>query len=73
MTISNVDESGDVYAPYAWSRQDAEALDLPDGSFDLAAVSAGLHHCASPHRALLEMLPRRAASACSRSRAATRC
>jgi ubiquinone/menaquinone biosynthesis C-methylase UbiE len=55
VTISNVDESGDVYAPYAWSRQDAEQLDLPDGSFDLAVVSAGLHHCASPHRALLEM------------------
>jgi ubiquinone/menaquinone biosynthesis C-methylase UbiE len=55
VTISNVDESGDVYAPYAWSRQDAEALDLPDGSFDFAVVSAGLHHCASPHRALLEL------------------
>jgi SAM-dependent methyltransferase len=56
VTISNVDESGDVYAPFAWSRQDAEALDLPDESFDLVAVSAGLHHCASPHRALLEMV-----------------
>jgi SAM-dependent methyltransferase len=55
VTISNVDGSGDVYAPYAWSRQDAEALDLADGSFDVAAVSAGLHHCASPHRALLEL------------------
>jgi ubiquinone/menaquinone biosynthesis C-methylase UbiE len=55
VTISNVDESGDVYEPYAWSRQDAEALDLADESFDLVAVSAGLHHCASPHRALLEM------------------
>ena len=56
VTISNVDESGDVYAPYAWSRQDAESLDLPDGSYDVVAVSAGLHHCASPHKALLEML-----------------
>jgi SAM-dependent methyltransferase len=56
VTISNVDESGDVYAPFAWSRQDAEALDLPDESFDLVAVSAGLHHCASPHRALVEMV-----------------
>jgi SAM-dependent methyltransferase len=56
VTISNVDESGDVYAPYSWSRQDAEALELPDGSFDLVAVSAGLHHCASPHRALVEMV-----------------
>jgi SAM-dependent methyltransferase len=55
VTISNVDESGDVYTPYAWSRQDAEQLDLPDGSYDFVVVSAGLHHCASPHRALLEM------------------
>jgi SAM-dependent methyltransferase len=55
VTISNVDESGDVYAPYAWSRQDAEQLELPDGSYDFVVVSAGLHHCASPHRALVEM------------------
>ncbi len=55
VTISNVDESGDVYAPFAWSRQDAEQLDLPDRSYDVVVVSAGLHHCASPHRALLEM------------------
>ena len=43
VTISNIDESGadDAYAPYAWSYQDAEALDLPDGSFDWAVVSAG--------------------------------
>jgi ubiquinone/menaquinone biosynthesis C-methylase UbiE len=56
VTISTVDESGDVYQPYAWSRQDAEQLEFRDGSFDLVVVSAGLHHCASPHRALLEML-----------------
>jgi SAM-dependent methyltransferase len=36
-------------------RQDAEALTYDDGSFDLAVISAGLHHCASPHRALLEL------------------
>ena len=36
-------------------RQDAEDLSYEDGSFDLAVVSAGLHHCASPHRALLEL------------------
>lgn len=35
---------------------DAENLDLPDGSFDWTVVSAGLHHCRSPHRGLLEML-----------------
>lgn len=57
VTISNLDERlrGDEFAPYAWSRQDAEALTFADGSFDYCIVHAGLHHCASPHRALLEM------------------
>lgn len=35
--------------------QNAESLTYPDRSFDVAIVHAGLHHCASPHRALLEM------------------
>ena len=34
---------------------DAEELPFEDESFDLAVVSAGLHHCRSPHRALLEL------------------
>jgi ubiquinone/menaquinone biosynthesis C-methylase UbiE len=57
VTISNVDEEVAVeeLAPYEWSFQDAEALTYPDGSFDLTVVSAGLHHCRSPHRALLEL------------------
>ena len=57
VTISNVDEqmAAEELAPYEWSFQDAEALDYPDGSFDLTVVSAGLHHCRSPHRALLEL------------------
>ena len=55
VTITNVDESAADVAPYAWSRQDAEALGYEDGSFDLTVVSAGLHHCRSPHRALLEL------------------
>lgn len=57
VTISNIDESAgpDAFAPYRWSYQDAESLGFEDGSFDLVSVSAGLHHCASPHRALLEM------------------
>ncbi|HUZ82269.1 MAG TPA: methyltransferase domain-containing protein, partial [Gaiellaceae bacterium] len=36
-------------------RQDAEDLTYEDDSFDFAVISAGLHHCASPHRALLEL------------------
>jgi SAM-dependent methyltransferase len=35
--------------------QDAENLSCADGSFDVVIVHAGLHHCHSPHRALLEM------------------
>jgi SAM-dependent methyltransferase len=35
--------------------QDAERLSFSDGSFDVVIAHAGLHHCYSPHRALLEM------------------
>jgi len=57
VTITNLDErqaSADL-APYSWAFEDAESLTLPDESVDLAVVSAGLHHCRSPHRALLEL------------------
>jgi len=40
---------------YPWRREDAQDLSLPDGSFDVVFVSAGLHHCQWPHRALAEM------------------
>jgi SAM-dependent methyltransferase len=57
VTISNLDERlrGDEFAPYVWSFQDAECLSFPDRSFDYVIVHAGLHHCASPHRGVLEM------------------
>ena len=57
VTITNVDSAGDdgALAPFAWEHQDAEALTYEDESFDVAIVSAGLHHCRSPHRALLEL------------------
>lgn len=56
VTISNV-AHGDPpnVQPYRWTVEDAEQLTCADGSYDLVAVSAGLHHCRSPHRALLEM------------------
>jgi SAM-dependent methyltransferase len=56
-TITNVDSAGEegALAPFGWERQDAEALTYDDGSFDVGVVSAGLHHCRSPHRALLEL------------------
>ena len=57
VVITNIDEGvgDDAFEPYAWAREDAEALSYADESFDVALVSAGLHHCRSPHRALLEM------------------
>ena len=56
VTISNLaGGSDDAFLPYRWALEDAEALTYDDGSFDLVAVSGGLHHCRSPHRALLEM------------------
>jgi SAM-dependent methyltransferase len=57
VTISNLDSrmTGKEFEPYQWSYQDAEALTLADGSFDVVIGCAGLHHCHSPHRALIEM------------------
>lgn len=57
VTISNLDtQYRDTLQPYRWSLQDAENLDFPDDAFDFSIVHMGLHHCFSPHRALLEML-----------------
>lgn len=57
VTITNLDEriTMDEYEPYAWQRADAEALPYDAGAFDWGLVAAGLHHCRSPHRALLEL------------------
>jgi SAM-dependent methyltransferase len=44
--ISNIEDE---------KKADAENLPYEDGSFDCVIVHSGLHHCASPHRALLEM------------------
>jgi len=35
---------------------DGEDMAIPDGSYDLVLTHAVLHHCRSPHKALLEML-----------------
>ena len=57
-TISNLDGrlGSPDYAPYAWSYQDAQRLSFTAASFDHVFVSDGLHHCDSPHLALVEML-----------------
>jgi SAM-dependent methyltransferase len=36
--------------------EDVEDCHLPDGSYDLVLAHEVLHHCRSPHKALLEML-----------------
>ena len=58
VVISNVGYHDGVkeFAPFNWIYQDAENLTLADNSFDYVVVNAGLHHCASPHRAMCEML-----------------
>jgi ubiquinone/menaquinone biosynthesis C-methylase UbiE len=55
--ISNLDSrlKGDEFAPYQWSLQQAEELSYEKATFDFVLVHAALHHCESPHRALLEM------------------
>ena len=35
---------------------DVEEMDIPDSSYDLVFTHAVVHHCRSPHKALLEML-----------------
>jgi SAM-dependent methyltransferase len=57
VVISNLDTRTppDAFAPFAWKHEDAEALSYADGAFDYVVVHAALHHCRSPHRALLEM------------------
>ncbi len=57
VVISNLDERIEQgrFAPYDWSFQDTEKLTFADGSFDFVTVHSGLHHCHSPHQAMLEM------------------
>jgi SAM-dependent methyltransferase len=57
VTLTNIDGAAapDRYEPYRSGYQDAESLTFPDEAFDWAVVSAGLHHCRSPHRALVEL------------------
>ena len=57
VTVSNLDTrmTGGDLAPFRWARLDAESLALEEGHFDQVIEHMGLHHCASPHLALLEM------------------
>lgn len=57
VVISNLDErlTSDSFAPYHWQLENAQNLSFDDASFDFIFVSDALHHCSSPHAALLEM------------------
>jgi len=56
VTLTNLEpDPSESDSPFVWEHQDAEALSYPDEVFEFALVSAGLHHCRSPHRALLEL------------------
>lgn len=57
VVITNLDDRyRDTLLPYEWDHQDAERLTYTDQSFDWVIVHAGLHHCYSPHKALIEMM-----------------
>lgn len=54
--ITNLDPTYETEIDaFPYELADAENLTYPDDAFDIAIVHAGLHHCLSPHRALLEM------------------
>lgn len=57
VVISNLDDrmDGEAFAPYGWMFEDAEKLTIGDGSFDVVITHQALHHCGSPHAALLEL------------------
>lgn len=57
VTISNLDPRlrEEDCKPYRASYQNAMSLTFEDKAFDFSFVSDGLHHCSSPHRALVEM------------------
>lgn len=55
LTISNLQSNSLDSAPFAWASQDAHRLEYPPGTFEYVFVADGLHHCSSPHGALLEM------------------
>jgi SAM-dependent methyltransferase len=62
VTLTNIDELSNQTPPTLAGLEltttfaDVEDMALPDASFDVVFTHAVLHHCRSPHRALLEML-----------------
>ncbi len=62
MALSNIQDVGHFEQPkmdgvdLSAVNADAEDMHVPDGSYDLVLAHEVLHHCRSPHKALLEML-----------------
>ena len=56
ITFSNIDERIiPISLPFQMARQNAESLTFEDNKFDYVVEHEGLHHCFSPHKALMEM------------------
>jgi len=57
VTLSNLSKNlrPEEFAPFRALSLDAENIRCENNEYDFCVVHAGLHHCASPHRALLEM------------------
>lgn len=57
VTLSNLETRWQLRNPgtHKIVYADVENLSFPDKSFDFVVAHDGLHHCASPHRGLLEM------------------
>lgn len=57
VTISSLDGriTDKDFAPFNWKLENVQALSYDNDSFDFVFVSDGLHHCNSPHMALIEM------------------
>jgi SAM-dependent methyltransferase len=56
VTLSGIAPPSESGNAFGFDVQDAENLTYEDSRFDWVFVSDGLHHCASPHRGLLEMI-----------------
>lgn len=57
VTFSNVDVRAEpgMFAPYRFERHDAQRVDLANECYDQVIIANALHHCRSPHLALMEM------------------
>ncbi len=57
VTLTNLETRWELKDPgtHRVAYGDVEDLAFPDKSFDFVIAHSGLHHCASPHRGLLEM------------------